>query len=83
MTPLEQEAFAQMVADAISAKQTKEQDFWIDGEKHYNDHIKFCGWIKFFESCKEDCSSFLRKIIIVAGLGLISAGIYFAATLNV
>ena len=80
MTPQEKQDFAMLIAEAIAVKQDK--DPWLDGQKHYDDHIKFCGWIKFFEKCKEDCSSFLRKLIIVAGIGLLTAGIYFAATLN-
>lgn len=81
MTPLEQKEFAVMVANAVKATQDKEQDFWIDGEKHYNDHIKFCGWIAFFEKWKEDCTSAMRKLFIAGGIMVIGSGIYAAFNL--
>jgi len=56
--------------------------FWIDAEKHYNDHIKFCGWVKFFESCKSELLLMFRRVIIVGGIGLAGYGIYFLVNIT-
>lgn len=65
--------------EVVEALKEDHGGFWMDPKTHYDCHIKFNGWVSFFEKCKEDCSKMGRWLFIVGGFGVLGYGIYIAA----
>ncbi len=75
---MNQQEINQLALALSEQVQKNHADFWIDAEKHYNDHIKFCGWVKFFEETQKDIVIAVRRTLITAGFIALGWGIYLS-----